>query len=78
MWYLLVALASAGVAGWAGFRYGFRSGRRRTEEEHERMLRIEPPRRTPGMPTNHDADPSSTIRSRWRPGQFKSGPAHRR
>ena len=41
-----------------GYWLGIRHERERVAEEAERMSRIDPPNRRPGLPTNLDAEPS--------------------
>jgi hypothetical protein len=57
------------------YRLGRRHGRDAAEEAQERLLRLEPPDRTPGLPTNTEADPSTPREVRWRSGRF-GGDSH--
>lgn len=79
MWWAIVSPAIALLAGWAmGYRHGRSDGVRDGLSRLDRMLRIDPPGRTEGLPTNLDAEPSIPRRPRWRAGSFSSGPPHRR
>lgn len=60
----------------AVFAFAVRRGRRLAEADAERLLRIDPPRRTAGAPTNVDSEPSSPRKPRWRSGTFQAGPPH--
>lgn len=58
----------------SGVRMGYMWGRQDAEEAADRMLRIDPPNRTPGLPTNASEPTSDLRRPRWRSGQFKAAP----
>lgn len=73
---LIIMAALLTIAGAAGVLWGIREGRRQEREYMNRMRRIEPTGRTPGLPTNMDVEPSTPRRSRWRAGSFRSGPPH--
>lgn len=62
---------------WLGYKWGRADGVRDGLSRLDRMLRIDPPGRTEGLPTNVDAEPSIPRRPRWRAGSFSSGPPHR-
>jgi hypothetical protein len=53
-----------------GYITGRRHERAAQEEASERLLRLDPPDRTPGLPTNITAAPSTPRQPRWRNGRF--------
>lgn len=71
MWWLgywTAAVVLVGLA--AGYAFGKRQGLRDAAEEADRMLRIDPPNRTEGLPTNLDGEPAvikkpRIARSHW-------------
>lgn len=70
----LVALAVLSITHGLAWTLGSAQGWRRGEAERERMLRIDPPARTEGAPTNLGVEPSTPRKPLWRSGSFKSGP----
>ena len=58
-----VVLVLLGAGYWAGYRQGARNT---AQDWSERMLRIDPPRRSAGQPTNLDGEPSRVTKSRIR------------
>lgn len=69
----IAIVAGIGLVFAGGYVAGAHNGRIAAEEAHERLLRIDPPRRTLGAPANLDAPPSTTTRPRWASGRFKTG-----
>lgn len=67
MWmfaYLIALLVATSLGFYALGRYHERSAQR---EAQERLRRIDPGSRTPGLPTNHDSEPSAVRKARmWR------------
>ena len=71
----IILIAAFGIGSClAGYALGRYHERQAATEAAERMLRLDPPRRTAGAPTNLDAPPSGVDRPKWRSGTFKSGP----
>lgn len=63
----VIGLAAGLLIGWWG---GRNDGLRLARVEQERMTRLAPPNRTPGLPTNTTGPPSEVRNTRWRNGQF--------
>lgn len=72
----IVIVAGIALVFTGGYVAGRHNGRIEAEEAADRLLRIDPPNRTLGAPTNLGAQPSATTRPRWSSGRFKSGPTH--
>lgn len=64
MLYALVPLVVT-VSVLGGYALGRRHERQAQAERVERLSRIDPGDRTPGLPTNINAEPSNVRRGRW-------------
>ena len=65
-----LTIVGALVLAWLAYRAGQGGGRRQAEEAQERLLRLDPPDRTSGLPTNLGVEPSRPRTPRWRSGRF--------
>lgn len=64
MWAPLLSVGLSALAFLGGVVVGRRHERERAAEEADRMLRIDPPNRTQGLPTNLDGEPSNIKKPR--------------
>lgn len=66
---IIVGVLAIAAAYWAGYQRGLRQASARYAED---LVRIEPPSRTPGQPTNLAGDPARVTEPKRRPGHFMS------
>lgn len=67
--YIAVGVLGVAIGLWLGYAIAIRQAR---EEYADTLERIDPSSRTPGLPTNLDAEPSRVTEPKRRPGHFMS------